>query len=283
MPKSSSTSPATAPLTVGLVLSGGGARGVAHIGVLRALLEEGIEPQEVAGASCGALVGGLYAAGLTPPEILEVFRTTDPLQWKNVAIGKPGLIDAQKYVPAFARHFPRDSFAALRRRLAVVATDLFSGEPRVFDSGPVVRAIVASSSVPMVYAPMEIDGRWYADGGIVDNFPVDLIRGRCDVVIGVHVRPLPEIDRKDLTTGLTVLQRALDIGMHRQAQANFAACDVLILPREAAQFGMFETGRLDEIETAGYAAAREQMPAVRRALKGGAGRRATGQTKPSGA
>ncbi len=263
------------------MLSGGGSRGVAHIGVLRALLEAGIEPVDVAGASCGALVGGLYAAGLGPPEILEVFRATDPLQLRNVAFGKPGLIDPQKYVTAFSRHFPRDSFDALRRRLAVVATDLFSGEPRVFDAGPVVPAIVASSCVPMVYAPMEIDGRWYADGGIVDNFPVGLVRSRCDFVIGVHVRPLPPAGPRDLGTGLAVLERALEIGMHRQSRPNFDSCDALILPWEAAQFGMFDTRHLDEIEAAGYAAARTHLPRIRRALAAARPRRPA-QTKASG-
>lgn len=253
-------------LRIGLVLSGGGTRGIAHIGVLRALLEAGIEPTHVAGASCGALVGGLFAAGLEPDAILEVFRTTDPLQLRHVAIGKPGLIDAQKYLPAFARHFPRDSFGALRRRLSVVATDLFSGEPRVFESGPVVRAIVASCCLPMIYAPMEIGGRWYADGGIVDNFPVGLVRERCEFVIAVHVSPLPKIGRRDLGSGLAVLERAFEIGMYRQSLACFDRCDALILPRAVARFGMFETRRLAAIEAAGYAEAVAALPALRRAL-----------------
>lgn len=252
--KDSPAATPVAPKGLGIVLSGGGSRGVAHIGVLRALLERGIEPAYVAGASAGALVGALYAAGYSPAQMLDVFRVTEPLRLKNVAFGKPGLLDSAKYLPAFGKYFPADSFEALRRKLFIVATDLLSGEPHVFSSGPVVAPMIASASVPMVYSPMEIDGRWYGDGGIVDNFPVGVIRERCAYVIGVHVSPLRQLTHEDLGTSLAVLERALEIGMFRKSHADFARCDVVIQPENLAQFTMFDTKRLAEIEAAGYAA-----------------------------
>ncbi len=261
--------PVSTPAPNGIVLSGGGVRGVAHIGVLRALLEAGLEPQVVAGASCGALVGALYAAGYTPPQMLDIFLETDPLRVTKVAFGKPGLIDSAKYVEVFAKFFPRDSFAALRRPLTVVATDLESGEARVFESGSVVRAIVASSSVPMVYSPLEIEGHWYGDGGIVDNFPVRLIRERCRCVVGSHVSPLRSVVRKDLGNSLAVLERALEIGMFQKSRADFALCDALIQPAELVGFSMFDTKRVTEIEAIGYAATKRQLPELRRAWKRG--------------
>lgn len=257
-----------APQGLGIVLSGGGSRGVAHIGVLRALLEHGVEPDCVAGASAGALVGALYAAGYSPEQMLEVFRLTEPLRLKNVAFGKPGLLDSAKYLPAFAKYFPADSFAALRRKLHIVATDLLSGEPRVFTSGPVVAPMVASASVPMVYSPMEIEGRWYGDGGIVDNFPVNVIREHCGYVIGVHVSPLRQLTHQDLGTSLAVLERALEIGMFRKSHADFSHCDVVIQPENLAEFAMFDTKRLTEIEAAGYAAGKAQAAAIAKATAG---------------
>lgn len=252
---------------IGIVLSGGGVRGVAHIGVLRALLEAGVEPQWVAGTSAGALVGALYAAGRSPREILDVFLETDPLRVTKLAFGKPGFIDSAKYVEIFSRYFPVDSFAALPRRLFVVATDLLSGEPRIFDRGPVVRAIVASASVPMVYAPLEIDGRSYGDGGIVDNFPARLIRGHCDCLIGSHVSPLRELTPGDLGSSLAVLERALEIGMFHKARADFALCDVVIQPADVVGISMFDTKRMIEIEAAGYAAAKQRLPEVLQAAE----------------
>lgn len=251
----------------GIVFSGGGVRGVAHIGVLRALLEAGLEPEVVAGASCGALVGALYAAGYSPREMLDIFLETDPLRVTKVAFGKPGLIDSAKYVEIFAKFFPEDSFAALRRPLAVVATDLENGQARVFESGSVVRAIVASSSVPMVYAPLEIDGRWYGDGGIVDNFPVRLIRERCRCVIGSHVSPLRTVARKELGNSLAVLERALEIGMFQKSREDFSLCDALVQPAELVGFSMFDTKRVIEIEAIGFGAAKRQLPELQRIWK----------------
>jgi NTE family protein len=274
---------------VGLVLSGGGSRGVAHIGVIRALLEHGIEPDHVAGASAGALVGALYAAGYSPEQMLEVFRVIEPLRFKHVAFGKPGLLDSAKYLPAFAKYFPQDSFAALRRKLFIVATDLLSGESRVFSSGPLVAPMVASASVPMVYSPMEIEGRWYGDGGIVDNFPARTLRERCAFVIGVHVSPLRPVTQSDLGTSLAVVERALEIGMFQKSRADFSLCDAVIQPADLAQFTMFDTKRLAEVEAAGYAAGKRQAPAIARALRRNAvplarrKRDALAQIKASGA
>ncbi|MBA3850348.1 MAG: hypothetical protein C0502_10205 [Opitutus sp.] len=271
---------------VGLVLSGGGARGIAHIGVIRALLEHGVVPEAVAGASAGATVGALYAAGYTPAEMLEFFHVIDPYRLKSVAFGKPGIWDSEKYVPDFRRYFPRDDFASLKRRLFVVATDLLRGEARVFDSGPLVRTLLASSCVPMVFAPMEIDGRLYGDGGIVDNFPVQLLEGRCGVILGVHVNPLREIQGNELGTSLAVLERALDVGMFNKSRANFGRCDVVILPLELANYGMFDTKRLGEIEKTGYREAKRRMAEILRVVAAhGEGRAAPqpAQTKSSGA
>ncbi len=276
--------------TIGLVLSGGGSRGIAHIGVIRALLEHGIDPHWVAGTSAGAIVGALFAHGYTPAEMLGFFRVTNPYRLTNVAFGKPGIWDSEKYVPAFRRYFPHDSFEGLKRRLRIVATDLLAGEPRIFESGPLVLPVLASSSVPMVFSPVAIEGRLYGDGGIIDNFPVQLLEDRCDAIIGVHVSPLHEVKVDELGTSLAVLERALDVGMFNKSRANFARCDAVVLPQDVAQYGMFETKKFPEIEVAGYDEAKRQMPEVLRALRAKGvrplarrKREAAGQTKPTGA
>lgn len=245
---------------------------MAHIGVLRALEENGIFPDCVAGTSVGAMVGAIYASGQPPGKILEFFRLTDPLRFASVALTKPGIWDPMKYAPDLRRYLKTDSFEALEKKLLVMTTDLLSGEAAVFESGPLVLPLLASAALPMIYSPMEINGRWYGDGGIVDNFPVRLVRDRCDVVIGVHVSPLHEITPSELGSSLAVLERALDIGMYGHSKENFAGCDVVIQPRALVDYGLFDTKRVSEIEAIGYREALACMPEIQRCLNSG-GRR----------
>lgn len=191
-------------LDVGLVLSGGGTRGVAHIGVVRALLEHGIAPDCVAGASAGAIVGALYAAGYGPPEMLEFFDKKTPFHLSKVAIAKPGIIDTAEVVADFEEYFPENSFEALEKTPRVVATDLTEGVAVTFDSGPLIPAVLASSSFPLLFTPMTIDGRLFADGGIVSNFPSEAIAGRCRTLIGVHVGPIRRREPTEVRSSLAV-------------------------------------------------------------------------------
>jgi NTE family protein len=275
--RSSKTRSPTKRCRLGIVLSGGGSRGVAHIGVLRALLEQGIEPDCVAGTSAGAVIGALYATGHPPDVMMDFFREIDPFSLTHAAFGKPGILDSMKFAPEFRRYFPEDNFEGLQKKLSVVATDLLSGEATVFESGPLVLPLLASSSVPMVYSPTEIDGRWYGDGGIIDNFPVRLLQDCCDVILGVHVSPMREVTIEELGSTLSVLDRALEVGMFARSRENFELCDVMILPRDLVRFRMFDTKHLAAIEAAGYEAALPCLPEIKRLI----GRGET-QTNPSG-
>jgi len=251
---------------IGIVLSGGGIRGVSHIGVLRALTEHGIYPDRIAGASAGAIVGALYAAGYGPPEMLEFFEKKNPFRLSNVAFTKPGFIDTDKIRADFEEYFPDNSFEALQRELRVLATDLTRGEPVEFNSGELIPAVLASASYPMMFTPIEIDGRIYADGGIVSNFPTELLEGRCGVLLGAHAGELLEMDRSDFSNSFAVLKRALEVGMFRTSRAKYGTCHVVIRPPNIARFGIFETKHNDEIEACGYEAALERMPEILRAV-----------------
>jgi len=255
------------PRRLGVVLSGGGARGLAHVGVLRALSERNIRPTCLAGTSAGAIVGALYGAGYAPAEMIEFFRDKSPFRLSKVSLTKPGIIDMEKVVEDFEEYFPEDSFAALDPGLSVVATDILKGERVVFDSGRLIPAVLASSSVPVVFAPVEIDGRWFADGGIVDNFPVSEVVGRCDVILGVYVNPRHELEEPELTSSLAVLQRAVEIGSYTLSKKSFDRCDFLICPQSLAEFNTFEMKHLETIEAIGYEAALERIDAIAAALR----------------
>lgn len=249
------------------MLSGGGARGVVHIGVLRALLEAGIAPDCVAGTSAGAIVGALYAAGHSPAKMLEFFATIHPIHPSYFAFKQPGLLDPRKLEPSFRLYWPDDSFAALHRRLFVVATDLLHARPVVFDSGPLIRALLASAAVPFVYAPAEIDGTWYCDGGVADNFPARLLTGLCAPILGVHASPPGSVEPGALSSALAVAERALEVGMFLHAQTQFAQCDLVIRPPGTNGYTMFDTKHVHAIEALGYEAARARLPEIHALLR----------------
>ena len=214
---------------IGLVLGGGGARGAAHIGVLRVLEANNIPIDYIAGTSMGAIVGGLYASGMSPAEIEELFEETD---WKDLFSDKPSnkdlsfrhkqdqrrLIDFEVGIKNWKIALPRgliagqklnfllqsktlqttdvNSFDNLPIAFRAIATDIETGEMVVLDKGNLAETIRASMSVPAVFAPVEIDGHLLVDGGIANNLPVDIVKQMgADIVIAVKVgTPLSSLD-----------------------------------------------------------------------------------------
>lgn len=160
----------SARLCVGLVLSGGGARGLAHIGVLRVLERAGANFDVISGTSMGAILGALYAAGHRAEDLYELASTTS---WRDVVdlSLKTGVFKGDRLQSFLAEHIPA-TFEELEIPFAVTVTDIESGEGLVLTEGDLVRAVRASSSFPGAFEPIELNGRTVADGGIVNNLPV---------------------------------------------------------------------------------------------------------------
>jgi NTE family protein len=252
---------------LGMVLSGGGSRGIAHIGILQALKEHQIEPECISGTSSGAIVGALYAAGCSAEAMLDFFETKHPFRMSKLSLSKPGLIDTEKIVSSLEEYFPEDRFEALGRRLFVAATDIEHGEFRVFHSGPLIRAILASCSIPMVFTPTEIGDAWFADGGIIDNFPVEPLIGLCEAIMGAYVSPLRRVDRSDLKSSLDVTQRALEVGMYLHSKAKFEQCGLVLIPTGLEQFGTFDTKHFREIFDLGYHSTIDRIDEIKAAIR----------------
>jgi NTE family protein len=252
--------------TLGLVLSGGGARGIAHIGVVDALREHGLRPDFIAGSSSGAIVGALAAAGHETQAMLEFFQKASPFRLSLVTVRKPGILDTGKVVASFREYFPDDSFEALEIRLFLTATDIVRARLAIFESGPLVPAILASCSMPMVFTPTEIDGRWYVDGGVINNFPIEPLRGRCDVLVGHYASPLRSVKQADLSGVLAVSERAFEVGMYFNSKPKFHECDVMLMSPELSRYGIFDTRHHREIFELGRQTALASLDAIRRAL-----------------
>jgi len=281
-----------APRT-GLVLSGGAARGLAHIGVLKALEEQGVRIDAIAGTSMGAVIGGLYASGYTVAELEQLARTLD---WRQVLSDDPPRPD----VPFRRKQDDRDflvkrklsfrddgslglplgviqgqNLALLLERLLVhvsdtrdfdrlpipfraVATDIANDQKVIFRSGHLPQAIRASMSIPAVFAPVEIEGRLLVDGGMVDNIPMDVARDMgVDRLIVVDIGT-PLMPRDELLTVVDVLNQSITMMTRRNSEAQLATLrgeDLLIQPPLAA-YGSTDFGSTEQLMDAGYRATR---------------------------
>jgi NTE family protein len=296
---SAANPPAARRPRIGLVLSGGGARGVAHVGVLKVLEDMHVPVDAIAGTSMGAVVGGLYASGLSAREIEKIMTS---LNWQDAFRDRPpredltlrrkqedqsflvkfplgvrggrillpkGLIEGQSLNELLRRlTLPVvriTKFDDLPTRFRAVATDLESGEPVVLDSGDLTSAMRASMSAPGIFAPVEREGRILVDGGIADNVPVDIARRMgVDIVIVVDVgAPLLGRDRlKDVTS---ISNQMLAILIRRNAEQQLATLgpkDVLIAP-PLGEASSFDFGAVGRVIGAGEAAARADAPALR--------------------
>jgi len=250
---------------LGIVLSGGGSRGLVHAGILKALSEAEVRPECIAGNSSGALIGALYAAGYDLEETLRFFESTNPFRLSRLSLRKAGFLDSGKIIEDLKHWFPDDSFEALDRRLFVVATDLVAGQVEIFSSGPLIGPLLASASVPFVFTPTHHAGRLFVDGGILNNFPIEPLAGQCDVIVGVYASPLRDVSQ-GFSTSLAVTQRALEIGMYHASRRKFDQAALVLCPPELARYATFDIKRHREIAEIGYQAAKQSMDDILRLL-----------------
>jgi NTE family protein len=246
-------------MNTGLVLSGGGVRGIAHIGAIKALEEQGISPDYIAGTSAGAIVGALYAGGFGWETIFEFFKSIDLFSINKYALNKPGFVDTEKFYEKFTPFFPEDDFDALKIPLYITATDILKGTLKIFHKGELIRPILASAAFPGMFTPVKINGAYYVDGGTLNNFPVDLVRGFCDRIVGVYVNPFDKVEIGDLKHSYNILERAYKIRSTRDSESKFSDCDLLISPQDLSNYSTFSLKDMDTVFKLGYDAAKEAL------------------------
>ena len=246
-------------MTIGLVLSGGGMRGAAHIGVIRALEEYQIYPTHIAGSSAGAIVGSLYAYGYNWEEILTFFNEVQLLSIIKYAISKPGFIDAEKFYDEFKVYLKEDDFSFLKKKLFVTATNILNGKLKIFQKGELIKPVLASAAFPGLFAPVKIKNSYYIDGGALNNFPLEPIQQKCGRHIGVYVDGFDALTINDLKHSLQVVERVFRVKSVLENQPKFKKCDIMIAPSELNKFGTFDKNNVDEIVEIGYQAAKNAL------------------------
>ncbi len=236
-------------MKIGLVLSGGGARGLMHLGVIKALNELGVQFSCISGTSAGSIIGALYAYGHSPEDILKQI-STGYFKAVRPAWALSGLMSLEGLKTELLRYIPENNFAALKIPLTTVATDLVKGQAKYFDEGELIPAVLASACVPAVFNPVTVNGVMYVDGGILDNLPVKPIQDKCDFIIASHCNPIDDhFDRMNIKA---IIERSLLMAINGNTTVSKGMCNVLIEPPGISKFGGFDIGRAKEMFAIGY-------------------------------
>jgi NTE family protein len=276
-------------LEVGLVLGGGGARGLAHIGVLRALEEFSIKPVALAGCSMGAIISAFYAAQYSPDDMVDIIRKLKYRQF--FYFGELGGIIGGHGIEAFLSQYLPDTFEDLSLPLTVTTVDVQDGRLVVLNTGELISALRASSALPGILSPVKRFDRYYVDGGLLNNLPIDIIRTMTMapvIAVDVGAPPNKKLDFEpektsilahvsDLVRGKKgllddVLRRGLTIELFMKAvdipqkvltemRLSLQPPEILIRPALDPQFGIEDFGRAKEAIKLGYTAAKASISA----------------------
>jgi NTE family protein len=246
-------------MKVGLVLSGGGARGVCHLGVIKALEEFGVKFDFISGTSSGSVVGSLYSYGYKPDEILHIIKTTSFFKSLKLAWTWTGLLSIDGLRDLFLKYIPENSFESLKIPVRLAVTDIVKGKIEYFSQGELIQPILASCCVPAVFKPIQHMGGVYVDGGILDNLPVKAIHDQVDFIIGSHCNFITsEFDIKNFRS---VIERSLLMAIHGNTMISKSLCNVLIEPPGVGKYSGFDLSKASEIFDIGYEYTRRNFTA----------------------
>jgi NTE family protein len=238
---------------IGYVLSGGGARGFAHLGVLKFLDEIGFKPYAIAGTSAGAIAGALYASGLGPQVILNELKNSNFFGWSSFRFRQEGFFSMDPIRQLLSVHLGEKTFESLEIKLFIATTDLTYGQSIIISSGEVSRAVIASSSIPVLFEPVKDDDRMLIDGGVLNNFPLEPLQGLCDLIVGSYVNRIsPGYAPHSRIKALDLLDRCFHISSGPGVYAKSGFCNVFLdIPLD--NFDMHDVSKAEQIFEAGYA------------------------------
>ena len=237
-------------MNIGIALSGGGARGISHLGVLKALDEFGVHLDYISGTSTGALVGALYSYGLSPEKILELIVNTRFFSSLRPAWTWTGLVNMDGLRELILKLVPENNFDALKIPVTIAATNLTKGKAEYFTAGQLIPAVLASCCVPVLFNPVQVNGEVYVDGGVTDNLPSKSIRDKCSLLIGSHCNYVSnEFDVKNFRS---VIERSLLMAISGNTTISKELCDILIEPSALANISVFGVKNAARLFDIGY-------------------------------
>lgn len=242
---------------IGLVLSGGGARGFAHLGLIQALNDAGIFPDIISGTSAGALAGVLYADGHSPKEILHMMNAGSRLDFMRPALPREGLLQIGGIIKILKANLRAKTFEDLKIPLYVAATDLNNGKAEYFSKGELIEPVIASASIPILFQPVLINNIHYVDGGVLDNLPVHPISDKCRYLIGSFVNPVGYMEK--ISGLISIAERTFMLSVSKEIIEKAKVFDLFVSPPELRNFKILDPDRAEDLFSVGYKATQEKL------------------------
>ncbi len=238
-------------MKTGIALSGGGTRGFAHAGVLKAMDEIGIKLSAISGASVGAVIGAYYAAGFPVNEIVAIVKGAELFKISALRFLKPGLFKTDAVRASLDKHLSGLTFEGLKIPLFVNATDFENNKCIYLSEGILVDALLASSAIPGIFNPVELNGMKLVDGALLNNFPIEPLLPDCASILGVHTNPVGHEDVSTLKIR-SVIDRSFHIAISGSIMSKKEKCTLFLEPPALSKYGMFDFDDAEAIAALGY-------------------------------
>jgi NTE family protein len=246
---------------IGLVLGGGGARGIAHLGVAKAMYELGLKPDVISGVSAGSIAGAFLAAGLEPEYVYELIKKLGFLKFSKIVVPKTGLFKLTGLAEILKKEITQNNIEDLPINFWVSVSNITDGKVEYYNSGSIYKLVMASSSIPVIFEPVNINGTMYVDGGLYDNLPVEPIKKDCKTIIAVNLEP--HISKQKIENLFQVAVRTFHLSVESNTRESKKACDVIIEPNELNQYDILQIREPDKLFNLGYKSGLEILKNLR--------------------
>jgi len=241
---------------VNLVLSGGGARGIAHLGVIKALMESGLVINAISGVSAGAICGAFHAAGYSPEDTLKIVKESKLLYLLRPSFND-GLFKSDKIGEVLRKYLAKSTFESLNIPLYVSASDISEGHTDFFSQGDLIVPLLASSALPVIFQPVTLDRDQLVDGGILNNLPVEPFLEDDYTLVGVHVNPWANGVKAE--SAYSVMERSIQLSIYGTVLTRKHHCDLFLEPEELKNYSMYDLDHADKLFEIGYLFAKERL------------------------
>ncbi|MDX1903091.1 MAG: patatin-like phospholipase family protein [Thermonemataceae bacterium] len=234
---------------IGIALSGGGARGFAHLGILKAFEEANISIDVLAGTSMGAIIAAFWAKGYKADEIFTLLHQLKLRQFIRWRKPHQSLFSYQKIYKFLKNYFPDNQISSLQKPLTITCTNLIEGNLVSFSEGELLEALIGSFAIPALLEPVKFRDMELIDGGIIQNLPSEVIRQQCDYLIGVHCNPLSKKSGKNMRENI---ERTFIVAVQANISSAIALCDLFIEPPNLSNYRFADIKKAPAIFEEGY-------------------------------